>query len=488
MLKRVNFTAYNYAFLGILLLSGFSHLWNAVGFPDIFFDEGVYMRRSMHVLSGLGPQEAYYHDHPFFGQIFLAAILGLIGFPNSLNISADPNSISLLYLIPRIIMGVLAIVDTFLIYKITDVKYGKKIALISSLLFAVMPMTWLVRRILLDSILLPFLLSSILLALRTKNSTHKKSMVLFSGICLGLAIFTKITAFTAIPLVAGIIFFNMRNTPKTLILWILPVILIPFLWPLQAINANQFDLWIQDVMGQTQRHSLGLPYISQIFLQFDPILFVLGVAGMIFAATRKDYFLLAWIIPFVIFLVLIGYIQYFYWIPVLPVFCISAAMLVGNVFTYVRKEKLAKILTFSTVAAIAVFGIISTALVITTNMSDSEFQTASYVIKNINGNDTTILASSTYSWIFNYVFHKANVSIDYSLVLFQPIETQKVLLVADPHLIIDLGRGQKLQQVYNDTKTIAKFDGSVSKYDTSKYPYTNLYTNEEGGHIEIRIK
>jgi hypothetical protein len=40
-----------------LALSAFTHLWNPIGFPDLFSDEGVYMRRSLHVLEGLGPQE-----------------------------------------------------------------------------------------------------------------------------------------------------------------------------------------------------------------------------------------------------------------------------------------------------------------------------------------------------------------------------------------------------------------------------------------------
>ena len=116
----------------ILGLSAFTHIWNVAGFPDIFFDEGVYMRRAMHVLNGLGPQEGSFYDHPFFGQIFLAGILAVIGYPQSLNPSGDLNSISLLYLVPRLIIGTLAVVDTFLIYKISYKRYGQNVALISA--------------------------------------------------------------------------------------------------------------------------------------------------------------------------------------------------------------------------------------------------------------------------------------------------------------------------------------------------------------------
>src|ERR687887_168229 len=100
-----------------IALSAYTHLWNPAGFPNLFYDEGVYMRRAMHVMQGLGPQEAYYYDHPFFGQIFLAGMLTL---------------------------------------------------------FAVMPATWFTRMVLLDSLLLPLLLSSILLALYTTTRSTKK--------------------------------------------------------------------------------------------------------------------------------------------------------------------------------------------------------------------------------------------------------------------------------------------------------------------------
>ena len=53
-------------------------------------------------------------------------------------------------------MGLLAIGDTFIIYKICEKRYSsnRTVAFIASVLFAVMPITWLTRRVLLDSIML----------------------------------------------------------------------------------------------------------------------------------------------------------------------------------------------------------------------------------------------------------------------------------------------------------------------------------------------
>src|SRR5579885_64210 len=485
---QINSIRIKYLLFAILILSGFTHLWNAVGFPDLFFDEGVYMRRAMHVLAGLGPQEAFFHDHPFFGQIFLASMLYVIGFPASLHPSTSPDSISTLYLVPRIIMGLLAVADTFLIYKIAENRYGTKVALISSMLFAVMPMTWMVRRILLDSILLPFLLASILLTMKSKTCSRKSAIVLVSGICMGLAVFTKIPVFAMIPLVAGLVYFGNQKNAKMVVLWIIPVILIPFIWPLQSIESGQFNLWVDDVLSQTQRHSSGLPYISKLFFEMDPVLFVLGMAGMAFCIYRKDYVILMWFVPFVIFLLAIGFNQYFYWIPVLPVFCISASVLIVRVLGMIKKEKTNKVTPYAIIVGLGVFGLASTVLLITTNMSSSEFQAASFVLQHVKDRDnqTTILASPTYSWLFDSVFHKQNVFIDYSLALWQPIPTKKVVLVVDQHYLIDINRGSKLKQLYNDSKTIATFDGNVKNYDTSLYPYTNLRVNYEGHRIEIK--
>jgi hypothetical protein len=115
----------------------------------------------MNVLEHQMPQESpYYYDHPRFGQIFLAGLLAVTGYPDSLHPSASAQSIEELYLVPKIWMGLLAVLDTFLVYKIAEYKYNSRVAFLASILFAVMPMSWFYRRILLESLLLPFLLSS----------------------------------------------------------------------------------------------------------------------------------------------------------------------------------------------------------------------------------------------------------------------------------------------------------------------------------------
>ncbi len=448
------------------------------------------MRRAMHVLNGQSPQEGSFYDHPLFGQMFLAGVLGSVGYPHSLSPSADANSISMLYVVPRIIMGLLAVADTFLIYKIAGKRYGQNVALVSAVLFAVMPMSWIFRRILLDSILLPFLLLSIWAALHSRDSKHATWLVLLSGAFLGLAVFTKIPAFTMIPLVGGMAFFGNTKRFKLLALFLLPVILIPLLWPLQSIEAGQFNYWMRDVF-YFQTHRVGgadLNYIAKSFMQMDPALFWLAAAGIGFAAIRRDYFILGWFVPFVVFLYAINYNQYFYWIPVIPVMCIAAAVLIVRLFEKIPRKKIAHIGTIVFVLGICIFGMVGLVKLITTDLTSAEYAATAFVVNQSTGNDTSILASPTYTWIFSDVFHKKNVPLDYSQILSYPVNTTKVVLVADPHFIIDINRGKQLVDMYNSTQLVATFDGNISKYDTDHYPFKNLYSTTEGKHIEIRVK
>jgi hypothetical protein len=487
-----------------LTLSAYTHLWNPVGFPNLFYDEGVYMRRAMHVMEGLGPQEAYYYDHPFFGQIFLGSMLRIIGYPESLNPSPDLDSIESLYEVPRALMGILAVIDTFLIYKISERMYNRKVALFASILFAVMPVTWFTRMIFLDSILLPFLLFSILLAVYTTNSKSEKNnsnnknniLIVLSGLFLGLAIFTKIPAFTMIPLVAFLIYRNNRRSLKALGAWFVPVILIPVLWPAQSILAGAFNSWTNDVLWQINRENAGLPWIVFLLAIADPFIFVGGFAGLAYSFIRRDYFILLWSLPFIAFLAVMGYTNFFYWIPILPALCIGAAKLL---FDMIEKSKKIsqKALTVVILSSIIVFGVTSTTLLIVTDVTSAQLESAAYVARYLEereGDDTenpTVISNPVYSWIFKYVLDKDHILSDYRDMLYFPVDTAKsrVLLIDDPRFKLDIGNedNQVLHELYTNTSTIAIYKGKVTNFDLGLYPYTSMIENYEGREVAIRV-
>lgn len=486
-----------------LALSAYTHLWNPAGFPNLFYDEGVYMRRAMHIMEGLGPQEAYYYDHPFFGQIFLGSMLKIIGFPESLNPSPDLHSIESLYQVPRALMGILAVIDTFLIYKISERMYNRNVALLASILFAVMPVTWFTRMILLDSILLPFLLLSILLAVYTTKSKSEKTnndnniLIVMSGVFLGLAIFTKIPAFTMIPLVAFLIYRNNKRSLRVLGMWFVPVILISVLWPAQSIIAGEFNLWTNDVLWQINRGNAGLPWIVFLLAITDPFIFVAGFGGLAYSFMRRDYFILLWSFPFVAFLAVMGYTNFFYWIPILPAFCIGASKLLIDVIER-SKKIIQKRLTVAIFSSIIVFGVASTTLLIVTDVTSAQLESAAYVASYLEGGgggggsgNPTVISNPVYSWIFKYVFEKDSILSDYRDMLYFPVDTAKsrVLLIEDPRFKLDIGNedDRLLSELYGNTSTIATFKGKVTNFDLGLYPYTSMIENYDGSELAIRV-
>ncbi len=485
-----------------LALSAYTHLWNPVGFPNLFYDEGVYMRRAMHVMEGLGPQEAYYYDHPFFGQIFLGGVLKVIGYPESLNPSPDEHSIESLYEVPRVLMGILAVIDTFLVYKISERMYNRNVALFASILFAVMPVTWFTRMILLDSILLPFLLFSILLAVYTTKSTSEKNnnknniLIVLSGVLLGIAIFTKIPAFTMIPLVAFLIYRNNNRSLKSLGTWFVPVILIPLIWPAQSILAGAFNSWTNDVLWQINRENAGLPWIVFLLAITDPFIFAAGFGGLAYSLLRRDYFLLLWALPFIAFLAAMGYTNFFYWIPILPALCIGAAKLLFDIIEKTKKIR-QKALSVVILSSIVVFGLTSTTLLIATDVASAQIESTAYVARYLDAREDgatgnpTVISNPIHSWIFKYVFNRDNIFSDYRDMIYFPIDTAKstVLLIDDPRFRLDIGNenSQLLHELYSNTSTIASFRGGVTKFDLGLYPYTSMIENYEGSEVAIRM-
>jgi hypothetical protein len=129
--------------------------------------------------------------------------------------------------------------------------------------------------------------------------------------------------------------------------------------------------------------------ITALF-QIDPVLVILGLDGVIFAAIRRDLFPVLWAGSFVIFFTAIGWVQYFHWIPIIPAFCIAEARLIEYLSSKISKTKIQKILVLSfspsspyvLTAAVGIFGLVSTVMLITTNVNASYFNIDSLIVVN----------------------------------------------------------------------------------------------------------
>lgn len=513
-----------------IVLSAFTHLWNLEGFPDIYRDEDHYLRKTMHVLRGLGPQEgpsdlisypAHPYTHPYFGQLFLAGVLGIVGYPNSIHPIADPSSIKELFLVPRVLMGILAVADTFLLFRITELRYNRTVALMASILFAVMPITWMLRRVWLEPIQLPFILSSILLAQYCTNrnsKSHVAILVTASGTLLGLAIFTKIPVFTMIPLVGYIVYSATKNQ-KTLGLWFIPVLLIPSAWPLYAISTGQFDQWLDGVLWQSGRENSGIGFALGKLFVIDPVLMILSLGGLIYAALlkRRDMLLLLWIVPFIVFNLLSGYVSYWHLAPLLPAFCISSALLIAETSKLFRNRKIAKVLPYAILGSVGLFGLIITSMLITLNLTSFHYQVISVLAKQVQGSGTrgnegnannlagnridnegiTVLGSNYWLWLPKYVFDNNQINDYKNYYNDGDVRTNKYLLVVGENFINDMTRDNSterniegLRTLYVNSTVLATVEEDERIIpNQDKYPFSSLVDLDPKSpkRIEIRM-
>ncbi len=510
-----------------LCLSAYTHLWNPIGFPSIHIDEGHYLRRAMLILNGLGPQESALngyprtYDHPYFGQLFLAGALSVTGFPYLMNPNTDVISIETLHLVPRILMGILSIIDTLIIFKICERRYNRNIALIAGLLFALMPMTWILRRVYLDNLQMPFTLSGILFALyikpgvieainqwQSKFIISKRVLALLSGVFIGLSIYTKIPAFTLMPLVGSLVFFNSGKRLSILGIWLIPVLLIPVLWPLYSVVVGQSDLWFHWVVWQTGRNRPLYLSLLQAF-QIDPIIVIIGLAGIIFASLRKDFFTLLWITPFLIFSYFIGWVQYFHLVAIFPAFCIGGAILIDSLQKIVKRY-ISKALSFTVPIAFCVFGFVITSILISANVNSNYYEVYASIAKNLpvakNTNNSAVTVIGSHWWIWDsywiteFILHDHHDIVDphFDPHFKKQINTTMVLFVADNKFLDDFSHNlrtrnyQNIKNLFEESKIVANITDNVTSKNNGQYPY-NIFSimilneNHPTGSVQIRM-
>jgi len=183
-----------------------------------------------------------------------------------------------------------------------------------------------------------------------------------------------------IPLVGTMVFFYSGKKLRNVGIWLIPVIGLPLLWPLYSVVVGQTDLWTYWVLWQTERdRPLSLSFAN--LFSIDPLLVTIGIAGVVFATIRKDFFPLLWFFPFLIFSYFIGWVQYFHLMLILPVFCISSAILLGSIQKFVAKYY--QIFSYSIVGVIVVFGIVSTTMLITLDVNSDYFKIYAAVVEKI---------------------------------------------------------------------------------------------------------
>ena len=110
------------------------------------------------------------------------------------------------------------------------------------------------------------------------------------------------------------------------------------------------------------------------------------------------------------------------------------------------------------------WGVVSTTMLTTTNVSANQFQTVAFVSQYLNDehnkNENIILvANPIYSLIFKYLFDKDHILNDLNGFLYYKIKTDKILLIAHHNFREKLRSDGRFGIFINNTEMVATFNG-----------------------------
>jgi hypothetical protein len=235
------------------------------------------------------------------------------------------------------------------------------------------------------------------------------------------------------------------------------------------------------------------------------------MAGLIYAAIKRDFFLLLWVIPFLIFLYFIDYVSSFHLMPLIPAFCIAASRFLVEItgkIKIIKKYKLQQILPFAIISGIIIFGLISTTMLITTNVNSTVYKALAVLIQKLpnkedddtnNTSPVTLVGAPTYFWLPRYAYDKD--FVDKTYYSGSPLKTERYIVVADRGYMASKSGtaistedinptrppNHLLQDLLDNSHTIATLlPDDTAKYNIKNYPYSDIRQNPRPTEIEVK--
>jgi hypothetical protein len=187
------------------------------------------------------------------------------------------------------------------------------------------------------------------------------------------------------------------------------------------------------------------------------------MAGIVMAAVRRDYLLMLWTIPFLIFLYLIGWVLLYHFVPILPAFSIAAGKLLVGLANKIKIKSIGRIALFAIVTGILVFGVTTTMLSIIPQANLPYFEGISFLSNYMQSHrfdykkdGLTVISDAIYLWIPQHVFHlpgSYDTLYDSTLSMAKPS-----LLIVDPafKMVMKQGnsQGRLLESIYHNKNTV----------------------------------
>ena len=264
----------------------------------------------------------------------------------------------------RLVTVTFSVLSIFIVYKIARDMYSEKTAVVSAVLFGVMPgIVWLSGLALIEIMLLFVFCVSMLFFFRWLQTDRKLDLTLsLAALAVGVIVKYQIIVVAPIVMIVSLLVLGKSNNLKAqttefihsrrVWLGILVVALAAiFLYAFYA--SGLLTVWLYAIQvgnsGQSwysNRFSAPIFYLFEMVVPYNDkhpislLLYGLGLAGLGLLAYRRkpqDKFLLVWFVVIYVVFTLIPNRQWRYVTPLFPVLAISATALAASAFGYAQK-------------------------------------------------------------------------------------------------------------------------------------------------------
>jgi len=336
----------------VLLYAGYLHGTNMLAFPYYESDEGTYTSQAWSVMTeGTLSPYTYWYDHPPLGWLTIAAWYSVLPeqhltFGNSIDTA-------------RVLMLLIFLVNTSLVFYITrGITRSNLLATLASILFASSPLIlYFSRRVLLDNVQMLWLLLSVAMLIAPKLTLRR---YLYSGVFLGFAFLTKITAVMfGFPLLFLVL--ALKDATHRIFrtfAWLCAAAVTTSTYFLYAILKNELtppifnndeervSFWTT-LQFQMSRGEESIPFYLagsdfmnavSVWLQRDPMIVLLAAGVMIIGSITAMFVRNVWYrffvlanLFFLLFLIRGGLVIDFYFMPMAPFLAILAGLVVWQI-------------------------------------------------------------------------------------------------------------------------------------------------------------
>ncbi len=519
MKQKLDFTI-----IAVLAIIVFNTGFNLQGFPEYFWDQGVYVDRAINFLkTSQVYQDPNYIDHPPLGWIIPSMFFGAIGFPDSIIHLSKTNNLEqqiiMLFLIPRLIGALFTILTSILIYKISMILYNNRnFAITSLVIFALVPALWSFRNLLLDPMMIMFVLLSLFVLLpkrfsnvdKNADSTKISYKILFSGSLFGVALLVKLSAvffLPAIMLFAVGYGLGLHHNKKVTVsnsyttsefseqlnfkqrisrgaVWLTPVFIALGTWVL-FLNLSEHTLshLISTQIWQAERPST-LPYgiALKILFMATPVGLVFGAIGLVQILKNKNqriWSVLA--LPYIGFLFRGGFVGFVHAIPMLPILSIFAGkplyQLLGKriklLANYKKQENYF-------IAVLLVISIGMTIWITSFDAAKPDRDAIQFLIRDLPKN-SVLITDPGYGWAIKAFRPDVEVTDYFTLNFMHKIPTEAYIAESSSPTTMDSTLTQS-QYIYEKSCLVKTFENEPF----NKYFHPYSITSDKRWNVQVR--